>query len=280
MRPRFLLTFVGVCLSFGGAPISPARAVEPLALYDNFNNSLIDPDKWFGAELGRAGLDVVREAARRRLRMAIAAYGNTTSDSGRKQERLRLNFTRPEEVTEIAATLRILRARVQGCAANPDLTVAETRIGGSFFNSGAPTPGSHLNDVAAFIEVERTSQADGSAGPLRAHAVVRQCTAVDAEEDCSESTTLFSQNLGPVDLGKPVELLVQWDADNDQFLFQRDNQAVVAYHYTVADANAPGVPGKRLVIADVVANCTAEPRPIAFMETTFNNVRVNASAAP
>jgi hypothetical protein len=259
---------------------APAHAVEPLRLYDDFNNPVLNPRKWFGSELGEAGLDIVREAIRGKLRMAAVAYGDPTTDSGKRQERLRLNFTHPNSVSAIAAVARVVKARIHGCAANPRPTVAETRIGGVFFNSGVPTEGSRLNDVAAFIEVERISEADGSAGPLRAHAVVRQCTAVDVEEDCSDSTVLFSQNLGPVDVGSRVELLIQWDPDHDQFLFQRDNQAVVVYAYSLSDVSEPGVPGKRLVVADVVANCTSEPRGAALMETFFDNVRVNASAAP
>jgi hypothetical protein len=280
MRIRCNSLWLAGNVLFGVLYCAPAQAVEPLKLYDDFNSALIDPNKWFGSELGEAGLDLVREAVRGKLRMATAAYGNTTSDTGRRQERVRLNFSRPNEVSEIVATVRILKARIQGCAANPDPTIVETRIGGSFFNASVPTLGSHLNDVAAFIEVERISEADGSDGPLHAHAVVRQCTAVDAEEDCSDSTVLFSQNLGPVVLGRRTDLLLQWDEANDQFLFQRDTQAVVAYHYSVSDANDPGVPGKRLVVADIVANCTTEPRPAALMETTFDDVRVNASAAP
>jgi hypothetical protein len=68
---------------------APAHAVEPLKLYDDFNSPLISSQLWFGSELGEAGLDIVREALRGKLRMAAAAYGNPTTDSGRRQERQR-----------------------------------------------------------------------------------------------------------------------------------------------------------------------------------------------
>jgi hypothetical protein len=255
------------------------QALEPLALYDDFNDALINPRKWFGSELGEDGLDIVREAAKRKLRMLAATYGKADSDSGRQRERLRLHFVDPDAVTSIASAVRVAKSRILGCAANAAPTTAEVRIGGSFFNAGTPTPGSRLNDVAAFIEIERHSQADGSAGPLRVHAVVRQCTAVDVDEDCTESTTLFSQNMGGVDVGKKVDLLIQWDAGNNLFLFQRDNQTIVPYTYSVSDAATPGAPGKRLVLSEQVANCTAVPLTGAVMEVFFDNVKVNASAA-
>lgn len=48
----------------------------------------------------------------------------------------------------------------------------------------------------------------------------------------------------------------------------------------VPDLLPPGVvDSKRVDIAQVVADCTAEPRPVAFMEANFDNVFVNQSAA-
>lgn len=279
MRVRFLHLFFGGCLLVGLTAAS-AQALEPLALYDDFNSAFLDPQKWVGSELGADGLDVVREAAKRKLRLLAATYGKSDMNSGRQQERLRLNFVDPNPVTAIAAVVRVAKSRLLGCAANAAPTTAEFRMGGSFFNAGTPTPGSRLDDVAAFIEIERSTQPDGSAGPLHTHAVVRQCAAVDAHEDCTNSTILFSQRMGQVDVGERVALLIQWDATNNLFLFQRDDQTIVLFGYAVSDAETPGAPGKRLVLAEQVANCAAAPLTGAIMEALVDNVKVNASAAP
>jgi hypothetical protein len=280
MHLRLTVFVFGGCLLFGAMQSATVQAVEPFVLYDDFNSKLINPTKWLGTEFGGAGRDLIRKDTGSKLRMLAASYGRTASDSGKAHEHLGLRFTNSEAVTAIAATTRVMRAKIKGCILNPDPTAAAAHIGGSFFNTGTPTPGSHLNDVAAFMEIVRYTEATGEAGPLHVRAVVRQCTAVDEDEDCADSTALFSQNLGPVAVGDLVELLLQWDQANHQFLFQRDDQAIVAYQYTVDDSGQPGVPGKRVAISERVANCTVTPRPSAVLDALFDDVRVNASAAP
>ena len=88
--------------------------------------------------------------------------------------------------------------------------------------------------------------------------------------------------LGKVTAGQWVRLLVQWDQANLQFIFQRDNQAqkFVSYNGVVTDSNPTAVEIKGLGVANVVANCTSTPRPVASMNVLFDNVAVNQSAIP
>ena len=77
-----------------------------------------------------------------------------------------------------------------------------------------------------------------------------------------------------------VRLRVQWDRDNHRFIFQRDDDPEVLVRYTVSDSAPPGIQVKDLAAEHHVPNCTATPRPMAFIEALFDDVMVNESAAP
>ena len=80
--------------------------------------------------------------------------------------------------------------------------------------------------------------------------------------------------------GEMVRLRVQWDRDNHRFIFQRDDDPEVLAPYTVSDSAPPGIQVKLLDALHFVPNCTATPRPVAFIEALFDDVMVNESAAP
>jgi hypothetical protein len=50
--------------------------------------------------------------------------------------------------------------------------------------------------------------------------------------------------------------------------------------YTVPDTTPPGIQVKLLDAIHFVPNCTTTPRPMAFIDAMFDDVMVNASAAP
>ena len=81
-------------------------------------------------------------------------------------------------------------------------------------------------------------------------------------------------------LGEMVRLRVQWDRDNHRFIFQRDDDPEVLAPYAVSDSDPPGIQFKNLGAMHFVPNCTATPRPVAFIEALFDDVMVNESAAP
>lgn len=251
------------------------HAVEPLVLYDGFNATRINPDKWFGSESG--GMEAIRQIQLERLHMTYRDYGNTDSDTGSRSSSLLLEFTNSPAVTAVAAVVSVEKFVASGCATpGAAITTIIARLAGRFFNTGTPTPGSATNDVFAHIGIQRRSDSTDPPNVLRVVSAVSRCT----NFDCSSSTTLDSDDLGPITTGESVRLRMQWDQANHRFIFKRGADPRVLSPYTVSDASPAGAPLQRLQIRPVVANCTAEPRPQAFMRVFFDDVFVNESAVP
>jgi hypothetical protein len=108
--------------------------------------------------------------------------------------------------------------------------------------------------------------------------LVGHCTTA-TDETCKESTWLHSRGLGRVKRGERVTFWVQWDRDNHQFIFQRDEELEVFAPYMLSDTAPLGRPRKGLRIGYEAANCLATLRPVAFIEAVFDDVLVNESAA-
>ncbi len=283
---------------------TPAWALELLAPYDDFNANRIDPDKWDGGRLdsarilelsmgiqsGRSAINPPRrpeQAGPRegRLQMVNRAYGNTDSNSGNLRNVLRLQFVNPVTVTAIEATVQVNEFEVTACVGNPTASRTGARLLGDFFNTGGfdpvtgdPTPiaNNATNDVFASIRIRRRSDSLDLPDVLQVAAGVFLC----ADRRCRQGANLAFEILGLVDKGEQVMVRIQHDPDNDQFIFQLDNEAEVFLMYAVSDALPPGRPTQGLSIHNFVANCTTEPRPVAFMEVLYDDVSVNESAAP
>lgn len=260
------------------APSSAAHAAEHLVLYDNFQTSRINPNKWYGSEFGGA----VREAFRglagdplvpgnRRLRLENRSYGDTTSDTGARFGGFRLNFFNPSAVTAIQAIVEVKSFQATRCSTpGSAVTRARALLAGYFFNTGTPTPGSGVNDVWAGIMIQRRSDSTDPSNTLRVISAVALCT----DASCLTSTTLDSTDLGPVTKGQRVKLRIEWDQANHRFIFQKDAEPEVFSPYAVSDTAPPGLNNKRLDVAHWVANCTATPRPVAFMQALFDDVSI------
>jgi hypothetical protein len=254
----------------------PGYALERLVLYDDFNAAHIDPDKWFGVESGGPGTEAIRQLQDQRLSQVYRGYGKTDSDSGRSRNELLLIFRNSAAVTAIQATVQVADVAATGCSSNPEATEAMAMLGGLFFNTAAPVPGSTENDVVAGIGILRASGATDPPDVLRAVSFVLHCM----NADCTTDSALHSKDLGPVKRGAIAGLRVQWDRDTHRFIFQRDDNPEVVAPYTVSDTAPPGLQVNILDAVHLVPNCTASPRPVAFIEAFFDDVMVNASAAP
>ena len=258
----------------------PGNAEERLVTYDDFNATQIDPDKWFGGEYGPEPRSVSTEAIRQiqdnRLRLVYRAYGRTDSDSGWSRNQLGLIFPNSAAVTAIKATVQVTDAAATSCPGNREATSSVAMLYGRFFGTIPSTPGSAANDVVATIRLVRRSDSTDPPDVLRVRCGVFHC----ANADCTAGSMLHFQDLGPVKLGEMVRLRVQWDRDNHRFIFQRDDDPEVLAPYTVSDSGPPGDQVKLLVALNLVSNCTATPRPVAFIEALFDDVMVNESAAP
>jgi hypothetical protein len=254
----------------------PAPALEPLALYDDFSGTSLDPDKWVGSELGECGSDAERRIHQRSLALLYVGHCDTTSNNADCESNLQLNFTNPTAVTAIQAVITPMQLATTGCANNPLPTFALARLYGSFFNTGAPSPGSHVNDVVARIQVGRSSASMEPANVLQVNRRVYQCLV----PDCLDGAELNSQDLGSITLGQSTTLTLQWDQPTHQFIFQWDSQAPVVFAYDFSHGTPPGRPNKRIDTAVDVPACMSAPRPDALIQQFIDNVLVNQSAAP
>jgi hypothetical protein len=203
------------------------------------------------------------------------SYGPTDSDSGRLRNELVLMFRNSPAVTAIQAVVQVIQAETTGCPDNPEPTAALAMLGGRFFGSAASTPDGEVRDMVAYIGINQVS---GAYPPnvFQARAVVFYC----ANQLCTAGMVLHQWDLGPVKPGEIARLRVQWDRDNHQFIFQRDDAAEVFAPYAVSDTAPPSSAVKMLDAILFVPNCTATPRPMAFIEAWFDDVMVNESAAP
>lgn len=266
-----LSSCAGLLMILAGVPV---QAVEPLALYDDFNAKSIDASKWSGEQSGRL-LEVAREIHGNRLRLAARAFGSPSPIPGEFSSRFRLPFTNPAAVTAIEATVAVRKVEATGCPGNPLPTRAQMRLSGFFFNTGTtpPPPDNGTNDVLAFVRIERFSDSADPEGVLRVRGILFHCS----DPNCNFGAILSNQNLGSIEVGGRVRLRIQWDPDSDQFIFERDDQPEVFAPYAVSDVLPPGLQTKRVELAHEVANCSAAGST-AFMEVFVNDVFVNASA--
>ena len=275
----YVMLFV-VPIGVAAAQERPGNAVESLVLYDDFNATQIDPGKWFGGEFGVAfpgtSTEAIRQIQDNRLRLVHRSYGQTDSDSGSTRNELVLMFHNSAAVTAIKATVQVTDAAATRCPGNPETTVAWAMIVGRFFGTAPSTAGGEVRDMAAFIGVIRRSDSTDPPDVLRVRSGVFHC----ANVVCTTGSMLHFRDLGPVKLGEMARLRVQWDRDNHRFIFQRNDDPKVLVRYTVPDSDPPGIQFKTLGALHLVPNCTATPRPVAFIEALFDDVMVNESAAP
>jgi hypothetical protein len=258
-----------------GAPGYPAPS---LTLYDNFNAMYIDPDKWFGAELAPqagggtgGGTEAIRQIQGRRLRLLYRAYGRKVLPTAPTTEILRreldLIMQNSATVTAIEATVQVAAVTTTGCPGNSEHTLAWARLGGRFFASGG-------NDVVAIIYLGRRSDTPEPSNVLHARAGVFHC----ADPACTKASDLFpAQDLGAVKLRQTARLRVQWEQGNHRFIFQRNKAPEVVMPYTVTDTDPPSMKAKLLSATLSVPDCTSTttPRPKAFIDALFDDVKVN-----
>lgn len=273
MKPRLLqlLIFMLVLGTLG-----MAQALEPLKLYDSFDQALINTEKWRGGQFHTGGFyqELVRTTIpnEHHLRLLNRSYGNTYSNSGNTLNLFRLEFIAPSTITAIRARVQVRRVESMGCPEELTSTLATAQILGFFFNSG---PG----DVIAGMAVRRRSDSTDPPGVLEIFYFVAQCT----DPNCIQSPFLESGVLGKVNTGEWVRLLVQWDNTSlpqHRFIFQRDNAAPKIVPYDMDDNAPSGVQLKSLGADNFVASCTGYGKPVAMVDALFDNVFVNQRAQP
>lgn len=264
--------------------VIPGPASAQLALYDNFEASLLDPGRWFGAESAGPGVDILESRRQikiepifvfRGLNIFSRSYAATGSNTSRSSSSDRLIFN-DGSLKTIRATVLVKKFEATACATNTkSVTEPRVRIGGFFFNTGTSVPGDATNDIQAFIIVGKPSDAtDLAADELKIYARVHLCN--DAE--CDNSTEIGGQDIGTVNVNKKAKLRITWDQTNNRFVFQKGKTgAEVSIPYAVPVGSGPGTlngGNKRLEVHLLIPNCTSSPRPLASLEAFFDDIMI------
>src|SRR5262245_32450302 len=137
--------------------VAHSRSQEPLALYDDFSRPRIDAEKWIAGGGGEPSLDVVRRIRSGELRLFNRSYAQTDTDFGSRLGQVAVRFANQRAITAIQATVRVDALATRACLANATPGRAFAQMFGSYFNSATPVPNSHLNDVAAVVDITRSS---------------------------------------------------------------------------------------------------------------------------
>lgn len=255
------------------AAVTAATAVaaaEPYSSYDNFTGATaLDASRW-------RPLERTRLVIGGKLQLTQRDIGSQTSNSGKQFSFFTSGLRTPQAVTQMRAVVQVDAAAADHCTANPQPGEAGAQLVGTFFNVGPSQPGTRLNDVMAFVRVYRRSDSADPVGALRVTAYVLHCL----NSDCSATDSLATRELGTVAAGTPTTLSIVWDQPNKRFRFKRDDAPYVNAPYTVADGLPSPGPFKLLQTMTELPNCFAGPRTAGAVSATFDNVAVNASAAP
>jgi hypothetical protein len=276
MKPVLHCAVILVVVLFG----MPGYAAERLVPYDDFNATSINPDRWLGAQSSSAfphwGTEAIRQIQDHQLRLMYRSYGSTTAATGTIRSEFTLMVRNSAAVTAMQAAVTVTDAVATGCPGSGENTVTRAGLGGRFFGGAASTPEGEVRDMVAFIGITRLSGAPDPADVFQAQSIVFYC----ANRPCTVGLTLHSRDLGPIKRGETARLRVQWDRTHGQFIFQRDEQPEVFAKYAVSEIVPAGNPSKLLNAMQFVPDCTATPRPMAFIDALFDDVMVNESAAP
>jgi hypothetical protein len=272
------------------AVLASTPASAQVGIYDNFETKVLSPDKWFGREGSDTGVSILESGrlilkdsatGNRFLGIFNRSYASEGSDSGYSTAYTRLLFADGSNVTTIQANVLVAKVQATGCNTNAFATSPRLRIGGMFFNTGTPTAGDSTNDVWSFISVGRAIDSTNPANVLDIYGKVYICG--DASCSGANLTLIGEQLVGTIKVDKKTKVRITWDQANKRFVFQKGSGAEVYIPYTQSDTNPPGTPNggnKRFEVQYQIANCTSAPRPMAYMEAFFDNIKVNASAVP
>jgi hypothetical protein len=265
-------SFIGMAAMAASVLLSPAtQAAEPLAAYDKFSDRPLDPQRWVDSERAR----YIKAGA---LYLMQRSWGFAGADVGVVSAAWNDSFTNPGTITAIQARVTVQAMEINTCPANPAIADSRVRIIGGFFNVGIPTPGSQLGDVTAQVRLIRASNSADAPGVLRVQGVVVQCTTPDCLGGVNVGNVV---EMGTVSVGTPTTVQMQWDQAAKTFTFARDGGAYGGtVGYALSDASPPSVLFRQLSTRMVVPNCQSAPRVNGFVEARFDNVFVNASAAP
>jgi len=110
---------------------------------------------------------------------------------------------------------------------------------------------------------------------------VQGLLSICSNADCSGATTVGNiVDLGTVALGTPTTIGLQWDKPGKTFYFSREGATTGTVAYAQSDSSLPSLMFRQLSTRVNVPNCFSAPAVSAVVDARFDNVSVNASAAP
>ena len=241
-------------------PLSVA-ALEPLAVYEDWTQALIRPDRWRGGE-NATPQEVKRVVTPdHALLLRLRREGLTASDTGSTAAGQFLNTANPTQVTEIKAAFTVSNLSMIVCAVNNAGLATRARpaqLVMAKFNDGTQsTPGDRTGDYFAGVEARRDGSSADPDGVLKVQGFIDRCT----DAPCSPfpiATTVIAKTLATtVSVGQSFTLRLQWDQPNHQFLFGLDDAADVTLPYAASDTAPAQVPFVQVAVFHATANCTA-----------------------
>jgi hypothetical protein len=264
-----MLIALGVC----AVAATPSTA-DPasVAVYEDWRSGTIRPDRWIVRE--GVAQDMKAEVRGQKLRMRYRQEGAMSSDHGLNVANHILTFANPVTIDRLEADVKVTRAEVAGCEANPGATrLRPVSISFNTFNDGT-SAGGLTGDRIVRILVNREADSTDPPGVLTVQAFVFPCANVTCTEAVSN---LFDLAVGTATVGKPFTLRIVWDRPLARFLVSVDDgrDAILTYDGS-EDRGDAHVPFADLRMQTVVANCTAAPTS-ADAEIEVHAVRTNAS---
>jgi hypothetical protein len=270
---RLLGSSILIALGMSAVAAAPSSA-EPasIAVYEDWRSGTIRPDRWTVRE--GVAQDMNADVRGHTLRMRYRHEAATSSDRGLNAANHILTFANPVTIDRLEADVKVTRANVAGCAANPGATrLRPASISFNTFNDGTSIAGMTGDHIVRLL-VNREADSTDPPEVLTVQAFVGRC--INAA--CTDAiSNLFNLAVGTVTVGNRFTLRIAWDRSFAQFRVGVDNgsDAVLAYNPSLDTGNARG-PFADLRMQTVVANCTAAPAS-ADAETEIHSVRTNAS---
>jgi hypothetical protein len=258
------LTFILLTLltAFGWAQL---QGGPDGTLYDDFNQSWLDPAKWQpqGTNCFGSILECAREIRNGKLRLAVRNFGATNSDSGIQWNESEVYFVNPNAVTSITADVNARFSGVGCLTNNTDRTHTQVMFGGSFFNMGSGNPNDDMV-VWLIIWIDTFDPTTMSVSVYWGHPWPGAATDV---------------GFATYPVGTPLVATLTWDKANHQFIGKTkildESELVqqVQIPYSVPDTMPPASPLKSLQASQHTLNCTSAST-YGEVEATYDNVYV------
>ena len=244
---------------------TPAQALEPFVLLDDFLGDRIDNAIWNGSRRPDSDtVDVAREVQGGELRLMGRTYADAPLPRATNSDRVRLFLNNSGPVTQMAASFRVNAVEISGCTGSATASGILGRLAGYFFTTGGPpAPLDATRNIFVGIRVQRRSDSIDPPGVMEIGAQVFLC----GDASCNTGTTLLidTTTLGTVAVGESVTLAVAWEPENDRFFFARGfplQFSIFNYNGILTDGNPPSPDlsfvHKRMELRANIENCVTQ----------------------